>query len=271
MIIDISYIKSALNVDIEDDAISFLIQHYFNDICNYVDVNTTLENEDIVLNVAIEPVIADLINDDLTLFQETLIFGIGCHLSNMKISIPTISNELYNKIINTLIDISKLLPADDGKYQITYCDVYNDYKEQLKQFVDQVDSVSYLRRLLNVDSEFLSDNELKFLSDYYKKYLIETIPDVDTTTFRFKQAVYYSVACHIYKTNPTIIISPSSYQVDETSEYFNLNFYKDGSTWCNLADDIISLLKKETYGYYGIKVFDRPGARTKYNNYGPTG
>lgn len=61
------------------------------------------------------------------------------------------------------------------------------------------------------------------------------------------------------------------YYVDEVREKFELNFDKAGNTWCDLANAAINDLKKQTFGYYGIAAYDRPGARTKYNNYGPTG
>ena len=59
--------------------------------------------------------------------------------------------------------------------------------------------------------------------------------------------------------------------MDEVSETFGLNFDKFGNTWCDLADEAISDLKKYTYKNYGVKSFNRAGARTKYQKWGPTG
>ena len=86
----------------------------------------------------------------------------------------------------------------------------------------------------------------------------------------FKQALYMQVACHIFRTNPDIITSPTSYKVDEVAEWFDISFDKFKNTWCDLADAALSDLKKQTYGYYGLRAYDRPGARTKYGGYGPS-
>ena len=99
----------------------------------------------------------------------------------------------------------------------------------------------------------------------------DIIPDVDVESPLFQQAVYLSVACHIFKTNPTAITTPVMYYVDEVREKFQIDFDKNKNTWCDLANAAINDLKKKTYGYYGLRAYDRPGARTKYGVHGPSG
>lgn len=270
MIIDISYIKSVLQADVDNEEIKYLINYVFNDICEKINVDTTLIQQDIS-DVIISNEIEDtnLVNDELTTFQDTLIFGIACNLKSMGISITPVSLELYDEVIDK-IDTSNISFNEDGIFDITFCDIYTSYIVELNDYLNDNSEVGYLRRLLNLHKDDISNNELEFLIDHYTHYLTEIIPDVDPESTYFKQALYLSVACHIYRTNPTSIIDPTEYRVDEVSEVFGLNFDKFGNTWCDLADAAISDLKKVSYGNYGIKTFDRPGARTKYNAWGPS-
>ena len=271
MIIDISYIKKVLETDTDDTQMQHLIHHVFDDICEKVNVDTTLVQQDIsdiVMSDNIEEV--NLVNDELTAFQDALIYGIGCNLNMMGISVAPVTLELYNEVINK-IDTSNIPLKSDGMFDITFCDIYTGCVRELNEFLNDKTDVGYLRRLLNLHKDDIGDKEIEFLIDHYTQYLTDIIPDVDPQSPYFKQAVYLSVACHIYRTNPTSIIDPTEYRVDEVSEVFGLNFDKFGNTWCDLADAAISDLKKVSYGNYGIKTFDRPGARTKYNAWGPTG
>lgn len=271
MIIDISYIKTVLQADIEDEKIKYLINHIFDDICNKIDVDTTLVQQDISdIVISNDYDTVSLVNDELTAFQDTLIFGIACNLINMGISITPVSLELYDEVINK-IDTSNMLPNQEGIFDITFCDIYTAYISELNEFLNDESEIGYLRRLLNLHKDDVGNDELEFLIEHYTNYLVETIPNVDPESIYFKQALYLSVACHIYRTNPTSIIDPTEYRVDEVSEKFGLNFDKRGNTWCDLADEAISDLKKNTYKNFGVKTFDRPGARTKYNAWGPTG
>ena len=129
----------------------------------------------------------------------------------------------------------------------------------------------YVRQLFNIPEDRVSDKEIECLVEHYAKYLSDLYPKADTTSILFEQAVLLSVICHLYKTNPTSITTPVMYYVDEVRERFELNFDKYGNTWCDLANAAINDLKKNTFGYYGLRSYDRPGARTKYNAYGPTG
>ena len=48
MIIDISYIKRALNVEVEDSIIKYLIDFYFDYLCEHVNVETSLDEQEIL-------------------------------------------------------------------------------------------------------------------------------------------------------------------------------------------------------------------------------
>lgn len=269
MIIDIPYIKQILNTQIKDEKIAYLINHYFDYICEHINVDTTLEEEQISLEPLENPIDNPRFpNDELTLFQETLILAIACNMSTVGISPDYISQELCNHYISFFDTVEQ---NDDGLYLLTYCDVFKSCLEQLTNILNADTNVGYLRRLLNIPIEEVSNNELEFLIDHYTKYLSDIIPNVDTSSALFQQAVYLSVACHIFKTNPVAITTPVMYYVDEVREKFEIDFDKYGNTWCDLANAAINDLKKKAYGYYGLRAYDRPGARTKYNAYGPTG
>ena len=270
MIIDISYIKTVLQTDAEESQIKYLINHCFEDICEKINVETTLTQQDITdLPLTINEELVDITNRDTTLFQDTLIWGIACNLQNMDISVTSIPSLLYDEVIDK-IDITNIPLNEDNLYDITFCDIYHGCINELNDLLNDESNVGYLRRLLNLSKDDIGDNEIEFLIDHYTEYLKETIKDVDPESAYFKQAVYLSVACHIYRTQPVSIASPTEYKVDEVSEKFGLNFDKYGNTWCDLADEAISDLKKNTYKNFGVKTFDRPGARTKYNAWGPT-
>ena len=269
MIIDISYIQAVLETEAEEAEIRYLIHSCFEDICKKINVETTLVQQDIsdlVLTIDEEDI--KLVNEETSLFQDTLIWGVACSLQNMGISITPITSELYDEVINK-IDTTKV-SFEDNKYNITFCDIYSGCIDELNELLNDQSDVTYLRRLLNLHKSDIRNSEIEFLINHYTQYLKETIKDVDPESAYFKQAVYLSVACHIYRTNPTAIVTPTEYTVDEVSETFGLNFDKFGNTWCDLADEAISDLKKITYKNYGVKAFDRAGARTKYNAWGPT-
>lgn len=271
MIIDISYIQSVLKTDADESQIRYLIHHVFEDMCEKINVNTTLAQQDIsdlFLSTSEEAI--NLVNDQTSLFQDTLIWGIACNLQSMGMSITPITLLLYNEVIDK-INTSTIPVKEDGMYEITFCDIYNGCINELNELLNDDSDVGYVRRLLNLHKDDIGDNEIEFLIEHYTNYLKDTIKDVDTESAYFKQAVYLSVACHIYRTNPTAIIIPTEYTVDEVSETFGLNFDKFGNTWCDLAEEAISDLKKHTYKNYGVKSFSRAGARTKYNKWGPSG
>lgn len=269
MIIDISYIQSVLETEASESEIRYLIHECFDDICSKINVDTTLSQQDISdLVLSTSDIPRDLVNDETSLFQDTLIFGIACNLQKMDISITSIPSSLYDEMIGK-IDTTHM-ESEDGKYNISFCDIYNACINELNTLLNDDSDVGYIRRLLNLHKDDIGDNEIQFLIDHYTNYLKETITDVDPESAYFKQAVYLSVACHIYRTNPSAIIMPTEYTVDEVSETFGLNFDKFGNTWCDLADEAVSDLKKVTYKNFGVKAFDRAGARTKYNAWGPT-
>lgn len=257
MIIDVSYIKTVLEVDVEDKEMTYLIKHYFNEICNQLNITTTLEEQEISSKpITISTDTPILGYNDTSLFQDTLIYGIACKLTETETpprEIPLIISEQYD------------IQFDE----LTYCSLYQYCIEQLQVFLSNDSSSNYVRRLLNLDPS-VSDSEIEFLTEHYTRYLTEIIPNVDPESEYFKQAIYMLIACHIFRTNPQLITSPTEYTVDEVSEVYSLAFDKFGNTWCDLADKAIADLKKKTYKNYGVKVFDRPGARTKYNAWGPT-
>lgn len=260
MIIDIAYIQKALNTKVEDSVISYLITFYFDYICEHINVQTTLDEEEII-NDKLDTLITNpnISNDELTVFQEAMIYGIACHLNKMHMSEINPSQELTNKYNK----------YSENKDTLTYCDLFDICLKLLKDYLDDTSNVGYLRRLLDLHTLDISDEEIEFLIEHYTIYLQELLPKVDTESPLFKQAVWLSVACHIYKTRPEIIITPTEYEVDEVREEFGLAFDKFGNTWCDLADAAISDLKKQVYGYYGLRAYDRPGARTKYKYHGP--
>lgn len=260
MIIDITYIKNVLNTEVEDSVINYLIKHFFNYVCNEIMLDTTLEEEEIATVVADTPKIPNILEDDLTLFQETIIYGIGCELTETDI-LTTINSQIQEKYKDTIEDV-------------TYCNVFDYCLKQLDEYLNSKSEVETLRILFGLKKEDVSDNELSFLLQYYTDYILSYMPEdqeIDTESPFFKQALYALIACHIYKVNPTAIINPRSYKVDEVMEIFTLNFDKMNNTWCDLANEAFATLKKKTYNLYGIYAYDRPGARTKYGYHGPGG
>ena len=269
MIVDINYIKNVLEVDIDDSQIQYLLHHFFDEICEKINVITTLQEQeisDIALGATYDTPMLGY--NDTSLFQDTIIYAIACHLNNINVPTKTIPQVLYNEYIHKL-DLSTLSQDENNEYIITFCDLYNHCINELKVFLNDESQVGYLRQLLNLDEGIVSDKELEFYIEHYTKYLTDIIPDVDPDSAYFKEALYLQVACHIYRVNPQAIISPTEYQVDETSEVFELAFDKFGNTWCDLAEAALADLKKKTYKNYGVKTFDRAGARTKYNAWGP--
>ena len=270
MIIDLSYIKSVLNIDIEDSKLQYLLHHYFNDVCEKINVETSLSEQDISdISLASTDEVPMLGYNETSLFQDTIIYGIACHLNNTGTETTSIPQVLYNEYI-TKIDLSTITANDDGTYNLTFCMLYDYCLTELSEYLNDESQVGYVRRLLNLDPGIVADKEIEFLIDHYTQYITDLMPDVDTTSTYFKQALYLSIACHIYRTNPQAIISPTEYRVDETSEVFELSFDKFGNTWCDLAEEAMADLKKTTYKNYGVKTFNRAGARTKYNAWGPT-
>jgi hypothetical protein len=268
MIVDITYIKNVLEVSIDDSQMQYLLHHFFDDICRKINVQTTLEEQeisDIALSTTYETPMLGY--NDTSLFQDTIIYGIACHLEKTNILTISLPQVLYNEYIEK-IDLSTL-SIDNDQYILTFCDLYTYCVEELKIFLNDESQVGYLRQLLNLQLDIVSDREIEFLIGHYTQYFKDIMPNVDEDSAYFKQALYLSIACHIFRTNPQAIISPTEYRVDETSEVFNLAFDKEGNTWCDLADAALADLKKKTYKNYGVKVFDRPGARTKYHAWGP--
>lgn len=253
MIIDIAYIKSVLNTEVDDSVINYLIKHFFNYICSKAKIDSTLEEEEIsTTNNDINP---NILEDELTLFQETLIYGIGCELTEI--------GELYT--INE--DIKQKYPD-----LTTYCDFFNYCLDTLVAYLNATSDIEIVRRLFSLDTHLVSDNDLAFLIQYFTDYILAYLPEdqeIDTESKLFKQALYTQIACHIFRTNPTAIISPKSYKVDEVRETFVLDFDKNKNTWCDIANEDLANLKKKIYGLYGVYAYDRPGARSKYGYHGP--
>lgn len=271
MIIDIPYIQKILKATNNEEAIKYFVNHYFDYICEHVNIQTTLEEQQISLENLEDPIENPNFNDDLTLFQETLIFAIACNLSTTGISVPYISQEIYDKYI-TFFDVQELVLNEfTNQYSLTYCDLFQNCLKRLDNSLMLSTEVSYVRRLLGIAADAIEDKEIEFLIEHYKDYLSAIIPNVDTESALFKQAIYLSIACHLFKTRPEIVTAPIMYYVDEVRERFKLDFDKYGNTWCDLANAAINDLKKKSFGYYGLRAYDRPGARTKYGAYGPSG
>ena len=73
MIIDIAYIKDVLNAEVDDSVLSYLVKHFFNYICDHIKIVSTLQEEEILTTRLDTPINPNILEDDLTLFQETLI------------------------------------------------------------------------------------------------------------------------------------------------------------------------------------------------------
>ena len=255
MIVDIAYIKKVLNTEVDDSVINYLIKHFFNYICNEINIDSTLEEEEIATTNIDITVIPDILEDDLTLFQETLIYGIGCELTEI------------GELITVNQDIQEKYPD-----LTTYCDFFNNCLETLSMYLNSMSDIETIRRLFNLDINLINDDDLAFLIKYFTQYILSYLPDdteIDTESPLFKQALYTQIACHIFKTNPTAIIHPKSYKVDEVRETFVLDFDKNKNTWCDIANEDLANLKKKIYGLYGVYAYDRPGARSKYGYHGP--
>ena len=232
MIIDLSYIRNVLEVDVEDSKLQYLLHHYFDDICQKINVATTLSEQDISdIAMASTDEAPMLGYNETSLFQDTIIYGIACHLNNTGVTTKDVPQVIYNEYI-TKMDISTLSLKEDGTYEITYCVLYNHCLKELNDYLNDESQVGYVRRLLNLNPTIVVDKEIEFLIDHYTKYITELMPDVDT-------------------------------------ESTDLAFDKEGNTWCDLADAAMADLKKTTFKNYGVKVFDRRGARTKYGAWGP--
>lgn len=256
MIIDIAYIKEVLSTEVDDSVISYLIKHFFNYICDHIKVVSTLQEEEILTTRSNTPINPNILEDQLTLFQETLIYGIGCELTEIH-ELTTVNEDIQAKYPELT----------------TYCDFFNYCLDTLYTYVNSISEVEKIRRLFSLDPHLISDDDLAFLIQHYTQYIISYLPEdeeIDTESPLFKQALYTQIACHIFRTNPTAIISPKSYKVDEVRETFVLDFDKNKNTWCDIANEDLANLKKKIYGLYGLYAYDRPGARTKYGYHGPT-
>lgn len=260
MIINPTYIQQVLNVQVNEQVINYLIKHIFNYICNKVGLESSLEKEEI-LTIAQDPIEnPNILEDDITLFQETLIYGIACDLIS--------TNEQVIDIPSYLLDFYK-----DNIEVVTYCNLYDYCLQNLDEYLNSISQVEYVRQYLFLDNR-VSDEDIAFLIQHYTNYLISYLPqdtEIDTNSWLFKQALLMQIACHLFKLKPNIIGTPKSYKVDEVRVTWTIGFDKEGATWCDLAEEAFADLKKKYYGLYGFVAWDRPGARTKYGYHGPGG
>ena len=257
MIIDVGYIKELLNAQVDDSVIAFLIKHFFSYVCSYAKIDSSLAEEEILTQNQETPINPNILEDDLTLFQETIIYGIGCELTEMGY-LETINEQVQDKYPKCS----------------TYCDFFNNCLETLDAYLNETSEIHVVRRLFSLDEHLISDDDLAFYIQHFTQYLLAYLPEdeeIDTESPKFKQALYTQIACHIFRINPTAIVSPKSYKVDEVRETFVLDFDKNKNTWCDIANEDFANLKKKTYGLYGLYAYDRPGARTKYGYHGPGG
>lgn len=256
MIIDIAYIKNIINTEVDDSVIAYLIKHFFSYICDHIKVVSTLQEEEILTTRLDTPINPNILEDDLTLFQETLIYGIACELTETG-ELTTVNTDIQNKYPELT----------------TYCDFFNYCLDTLYTYLNSMSEVEKVRRLFSLDPHLISDDDLSFLIQHYTQYIISYLPEdeeIDIESPLFKQALYTQIACHIFRIQPTAIVSPKSYKVDEVRETFVLDFDKNKNTWCDIANEDLANLKKKTYGLYGLYAYDRPGARTKYGYHGPS-
>lgn len=260
MIIDPTYIQQVLNVQVSEQVLNYLIKHVFNYICAEVGLESSLEKEEI-LTIEQDPIDnPNILENDITLLQETLIYGIACDLMNTNeqvVDVPTYLFDFYQSEVET----------------VTYCQLYDYCLNNLDELLNSTSQVDYVRKYLFLDSR-ITDDDIAFLIQHYTNYLISYLPadaEVDTDSWLFKQALLMQIACHLFKVKPTIIGTPKSYKVDEVRVTWTIGFDKEGATWCDLAEEAFADLKKKYYGLYGFIAWDRPGARTKYGYHGPRG
>lgn len=261
MIIDSTYIKKVLGIEVDNQVINYLIKHFFNDICRDVGLDSTLAEEELVTIELEDPIEnPNILEDDLTLFQETLIYGIACDLIQTGLMPSTVTEQLSQFYKDQIEDV-------------TYCNMFNYCFEQLDAYLNNMSEVDYVRKFLFLNNK-ITDDELAFLIQHYKEYLISCLPkdaEVDTDSWLFKQALLMQIACHIFKLKPNLIGKPKSYKVDEVRVTWTIDFDKEGNTWCDLAEEALADLKKKYYNKYGFVAWNRPGARTKYGYHGPGG
>ena len=259
MIIDPTYIKQVLNTQASDSVIAYLIKHVFNYVCNEVQLDSSLEEEEIATVPQNPTTNPHIMEDGLTLFQETIIYGIACDLININeqaIDIPQYLIDYYSSKVE----------------EITFCNLYDYCLKSLDDYLNSMSMVKYVRNLLFLDNR-ISDDDLAFLIEHYTELLCSYLPEdteIDTDAWIFKQALLMQIACHIFKLRPNFIGNPKSYKVDEVRVTWTLNFDRKNHTWCDLAEEALADLKKKYYNLYGFYAFDRPGARTKYGYHGPT-
>ena len=260
MIIDPTYIQQVLNVQVSEQVLNYLIKHVFNYICNKVGLESSLEKEEI-LTIEQDPIEnPNILENDITLLQETLIYGIACDLINTNeqvVDIPAYLFDFYQSEIET----------------VTYCQLYDYCLNNLDELLNSTSQVDYVRKYLFLDNR-ITDDDIAFLIQHYTNYLISYLPqnaEIDTDSWLFKQALLMQIACHLFKLKPNIIGTPKSYKVDEVRVTWTIGFDKEGATWCDLAEEAFADLKKKYYGLYGFIAWDRPGARTKYGYHGPRG
>lgn len=149
MIIDPTYIQQVLNIEVSDSVINYLIKHIFNYICKEVGLETSLEQEEILTTPQNPIEYPNILENDITLFQETLIYGIACDLiktDEKVINIPTYLSDFYKESIEN----------------VTYCNLYDYCLKNLDVYLNSISQVNYVRKFLFLD-ERVNDEELAFL------------------------------------------------------------------------------------------------------------
>lgn len=162
MIVDINYIKNVLQVDIEDSKLQYLLHHYFENICEEINVISTLDEQDLSDVPLTSEEMQMLGYNDTSLFQDTVIYGIACHLNNMNIQTISVPYAIQEQYISVL-DLSTL-SMENGNYVITFCDLYKYCLSELKAYLNDTSQVGYLRRLLNLDPTIVNDREIDFFN-----------------------------------------------------------------------------------------------------------
>ena len=118
MIIDLSYIKKVLEIDIEDSKLQYLLHHYFEDVCEKINVNTTLTEQEISdIALASTDDMPMLGYNETSLFQDTLIYGIACHLNQTNVQTTSVPQVIYNEYIDRL-DLSTIPQDESGRSHI---------------------------------------------------------------------------------------------------------------------------------------------------------
>ena len=161
---DPTYIKTVLNIEISDELLNYLIKHFFNYVCKEVGLDSTLEEEEIATIPTTQKENPNILEDDLTLFQETIIYGIACELINVGLMQNTMPENIYQFYQPQI-------------QELNYCSLFDYCLQQLDVCLnDEISQVEYVRKILFLTPKITDITPMLFDkdSDEYKNLLVNT-------------------------------------------------------------------------------------------------